>query len=76
MQAQVGVGGVGRRLVQVGGHAHLAADPHPPHRVFPLVSGNRIGYLAGTGRPQARIGKPEAERGSRLRDRDNRDSPC
>ena len=76
MQPQVGVRGIGRRLVQVGGHAHLPADPHPPDRIDPLAGRVLISRTTGTGRPQPRIGIPVAERRPGLRDGGDRDSPC
>lgn len=75
MQPQVGIRAVGRRLVQVSGHAQLASDPYRANRVFLLTGNGQIHAIGGTGCPELRIGEVEAERSSVPRDRDDRISP-
>jgi hypothetical protein len=75
MQPQVGIAAIGRRLVQVGGHAELAGDPDRANRVFLLTGNGQIRAIGGAGCAEPRRGEEEAQRSTVLRDRDDRMSP-
>jgi hypothetical protein len=75
VEPQIGISSIGRRQVQVSGHAQLAADPHRANRIFLLIRDGQTRAIGGARRSQPRSRKAEAERNPGQPDRGDRIPP-